>query len=849
MDTRREFLKKSLLSSGAVGIAHFVPASIKKAMQIDPAPGSTYIDAEHIVVLMQENRSFDHAYGSLKGVRGFNDPRAIELPNDHPVWCQTDVNGNTYAPFRLDIKDSKITWMGSLPHSRSSQVDALNQGKMDQWLVAKRSGNKQYAEMPLTLGHYTRADLPFHYALADAFTVCDHNFCSACTSTTPNRSYFWTGNILSEENGLPKANIRNDNYKAGKLTWLTFPELLEKNGIAWKFYQNDLSAGGGYVGDERSWLANFGCNLLEFFEKYHVKFNKRYVDNLQKQLDTLPDQISKLQEKLSTSNETDDVNDKMRKALDKKQKVLDNVTKEYAQWNKKAYEQLTPQQKSLFERAFVINSGDKHYRELDKLQYDDNGQKREVVVPKGDLLHQFRQDVKSGQLPTVSWLAGPQNLSDHPSAPWYGAWYVSEILDILTQNPEVWKKTIFIMTYDENDGYFDHVPSFMAPDNLRPETGKCSAGIDTSVEWVRRQNELQQGIHEKEAREAPIGLGFRVPMVIASPWSRGGQVCSQIFDHTSTLQFLETFIQKKYNKNVRIDNISSWRRAVCGNLTSVFQPYDPQDRKLPFLDLDKHIETIYNAQFKQAPTGFQPLSETDIALIAAQPQRSGKMSQQEPGISISTHIPYELYAEGALSADKKSLVLNMKAGNELFGGDAAGSPFAVYARTAYKDIKQNDFQKGKVWSYAVKPGDTLQDEYAIERFANGQYHVKVVATNGFMREIKGSDRDGDLSVEATYERSKLNGKKATGNIRLVLKNNTDKVLTFEIADNAYNNPMLTHTLQPSESKDIILNLQKSYRWYDFSVRLQGDTQYLRRYAGHVETGEASMTDPYMGRVI
>ncbi len=849
MDNRREFLKKSLLSSGALGISHFVPASIKKALTIDPAPGSTFVDAEHVVILMQENRSFDHAYGSLKGVRGFNDPRAIDLPNGNPVWCQTDVNGNTFAPFRLDIKDSKITWMGSLPHSRSSQVDALNEGKMDQWLIAKRSGNSLYREMPLTLGHYSREDLPFHYALADAFTVCDHNFCSCITSTTPNRSYFWTGNILSEENGLTKAHIRNDDYKAGKLTWTTFPELLEKNGIAWKFYQNDLSTGGGYVGEERAWLANFGCNLLEFFEKYNVKFNRRYVENLQKQMNTLPDQIQKLQEKLATTNDTDEKNDKMRADMQKKQSVLDNATQEYAKWNRQSYGQLTSEQKNLYQHAFVTNSGDKHYTELDKLKYNDNGHDREVVIPKGDLLHQFREDVKNGQLPTVSWLAGPQNLSDHPSAPWYGAWYVSEILDILTQNPEVWKKTIFILTYDENDGYFDHVPSFMAPDNLRPETGKCSVGIDTSIEWVRKENELKQGVREKEAREAPIGLGFRIPMVIASPWSRGGQVCSQIFDHTSSLQFLETFIEKKYKKNVRLDNISEWRRTVAGNMTSAFQPFDPKDKRLPFLNRDAFVETIYNAQFKNIPTGYSALSPEDIKLIASRPQLSNKISHQESGISTSTNIPYELYADGALSDDKKTLVLRMKAGNAIFGTDSAGSPFAVYAAVAYKDVKQNDFQKGKVWSYAVKAGDTLSDTYEIERFENKQYHIKTVGPNGFLREFAGSSSDKAILVEVEYERAKLNNRKATGNIRLKLKNNTDKDLTFEIVDNAYKNPQLSHTLKASESKDIILNLQKSYHWYDFSVLTQNDSQYWRRYAGHVETDEPSMTDPFMGRMV
>ncbi|MGH2624568.1 MAG: alkaline phosphatase family protein, partial [Sphingobacterium sp.] len=102
MDNRREFLRKAFLLSGATGLINVMPTAIQKAMAINPAPGSTYKDAEHIVILMQENRSFDHAFGTLSGVRGFNDPRFISLPNKKPVWFQTDNLGKTYAPFRLN---------------------------------------------------------------------------------------------------------------------------------------------------------------------------------------------------------------------------------------------------------------------------------------------------------------------------------------------------------------------------------------------------------------------------------------------------------------------------------------------------------------------------------------------------------------------------------------------------------------------------------------------------------------------------------------------------------------------------------------------------------------------------
>ena len=571
MDSRRTFIKKSMLLSGAAGISNLLPVSIQKALSIDPMPGTTFMDAEHIVILMQENRSFDHCFGSLQGVRGFNDPRAILLPDKKPVWLQTNALGETFAPFRLNIKDSKITWMGDLPHSRHTQVDAYNAGKHDQWLLAKRSGNKKYADMPLTLGHYNRTDLPFHYGMADAFTICDQNFSSAMTSTTPNRSFFMTGRINSTENGIPKANIRNNDFSYGKMLWKAFPELLEENGIPWKFYQNELDCGGGFTGDERAWLSNFGCNLLEFFAAYNVKFSPRYIQGLQKLVEELPGEINALQE-LSPS--TDEAAKKNQTAIAKKQEVLDNAVAELKIWNRQQFEKLSDAEKNLYFNAFVVNEGDPGYRSVTQLRYTEGSTERMLTVPAGDILYRFRKDVNEGKLPAVSWFAGPQNFSDHPSAPWYGAWYVSEVLDILTKNPEVWKKTIVIYTYDENDGYFDHIPPFSIPDNTKPATGKCSAGIETEIEYIRMENELKQGIPQKQAREAPVGLGFRVPMIIASPWTRGGKICSQVFDHTSTLQFLETFINTKYNKNIRMDNISQWRRTICGDLTAAFSPFN-----------------------------------------------------------------------------------------------------------------------------------------------------------------------------------------------------------------------------------------------------------------------------------
>ena len=137
MDNRREFLKKASMLAGSTAAINLIPESIQKALAIDAKPGSSYLDAEHIVFLMQENRSFDHCYGTLKGVRGFNDPRAMRQPNGLPVWYQQNKNAEIYAPFHLDIENTKITWMGSLPHGWRDMVAARNEGKMDTWLEAK----------------------------------------------------------------------------------------------------------------------------------------------------------------------------------------------------------------------------------------------------------------------------------------------------------------------------------------------------------------------------------------------------------------------------------------------------------------------------------------------------------------------------------------------------------------------------------------------------------------------------------------------------------------------------------------------------------------------------------------
>ena len=829
MDSRREFLKKTAMLSGAAGLASVLPPSIAKAFAIDPASGTTWKDAEHIVILMQENRSFDHCYGSLQGVRGFNDPRAMMLPNKNSVWLQSNSKGETFSPFRLNIRDTNATWMGSLPHGWTDQTDARNQGAYDQWLESKKSGHKEYNDMPLTLGFYNREDIPFYYSLADAFTVCDQNFCSSLTGTTPNRLHLWTGKTRHNDQTTPCVRNEETDYQT-EVSWKTFPERLEENNVSWKIYQNELSVGVGFQGEEDPWLANFGDNPIEYFTKYNVRFLPAHMRYLPEKIKWLQSEIAKGDEKAKTLSEGEELS-RLKWMLDYGKRELDAARIHIQKFTPENYAKLSQREKNLHEKAFVTNIGDPDYHTLMTLKYDDHGKEREMKVPKGDVFYQFRQDVKNGKLPTVSWLVAPENFSDHPSAPWYGAWYLSEAVDILTENPEIWKKTIFILCYDENDGYFDHVPPFVPPAPNDPSTGKASKGIDLNSEYVSLDDDLKRK-PASEARGGPIGLGYRVPLVIASPWSRGGAVCSQVFDHTSILMFLEKFLSHKTGKEIKETNISAWRRAVCGDLTSAFTPFNGEKYQLPkFVEYDPFVKSIHRAQFKEAPSGFHALTPAEIEKANLTPS-SSILPRQEKGTRTSRALPYELHVDGKMGDGKYDI--RFEAGKYAFGERSAGSPFQVH----------NYGSSFHSRDYAVVAGDVLTDTWETQYFNNDRYHFKVYGPNGFFREFKGSIHDPQIEVTCAYEKDEK--KKFTGNVELTIYNHSPKETSMTVVDNAYGQHAQSKQVAAGEKVTLRADLSKSSGWYDLSVHIDGNTVFANRFAGRVETGKESVSDPGMG---
>lgn len=832
MDTRREFIKKAALLSGGVALTGMLPPAIQKALAIDPKMGSTFYDAEHVVLLMQENRSFDHAFGMLQGVRGFNDPRAITLANKNKVWLQSNKEGETYAPWHLNIKETKIAWMGSTPHNWTDQTDARNGGKYDQWLDVKKPYKLTYAHMPLTIGYCKREDFPFYYSLADAFTVCDQNFCSVIAGTHPNRFYWMTGTVRERNHPEAIAHLwNNNNYDKPTLNWKTFPERLEENDVSWKIYQNELTMGFGLNGEESSWLSNFGTNVMEYFQQYHVRLHPRAIANLEEKKQFLLKQIA--------DSTTEGLTEQEINKVEAVKKLLLKTEEEMKEYTMENYDALSDRSKSLNSKAFGINSKDPYFHQLSPLRYDDNGLERELNVPKGDILHQFRKDVDDGTLPTVSWLMTPANFSDHPGVPWFGSWFVSEVMEILTKNPEQWKKTIFIMTYDENDGYFDHVPPFVPPHPFKEHVGKVSNGIDTLLDYAGKDQQTNPSTKEANIRESQIGMGYRVPMVIVSPWTRGGFVCSEVFDHTSSIQFLETFLARKYNKKVNEENISPWRRTVCGDLSSAFRPYNGEQIIQPTLMEKKpFMQIIYSAKFKELPDNFRRLNQNEVNDINKDHRVSPHFPQQEKGIRSACALPYEHYVNGQLKGDR--FEIQFYAADAAFGKKAAGSAFTVYGMNPFKG------EKLRVWDYAVKAGDKLKDEWRIEDFSDGRYHLKVHGPNGFLREFAGDKHNPALKVTCSYE---LKTGEITGNLLLTINNSGKEVINVTVTDLSYKTGKKLIMVTAQHEVNHFVDLTKSYNWYDLSVTVRGKDQYIERFAGRVENGRVGKTDPLMGGIV
>ncbi|REC42533.1 phosphocholine-specific phospholipase C [Chryseobacterium pennipullorum] len=777
---RREFLEKSSILLAGLGTSSVLHPSILKALAIEPAARSTFYDAEHVVILMQENRSFDHAFGSLKGVRGFLDQRAFIKEDGHSVFFQKETTGKYASPARLDLRNTKSTWMSSLPHSWADQQKALNKGKYDQWLQAKASGNKEYKDIPLTLGYYNREDLPFYYQLADAFTIFDQYFCSSLTGTTPNRLFLWSGTLRAQQSGKVKANVVNENIDydtARQAKWKSFPEILEEQQISWRIYQNEISLPKGMSGEQEAWLSNFTDNPIEWFSRFNVKFSKGYYENIPRIIDRLKQEIIKNPDRKERLNA-----------------LISELQEDQVKYHPDNYSKLSQTEKNLHEKAFTTNSHDPDYWNLE-IGKDENGER--LVVPEGDVLSRFRQDVEEKKLPLVSWLVAPEHFSDHPGSPWYGAWYISEVLNILTKDPEMWKKTIFIINYDENDGYFDHVLPFAPPVN--PNQPVDMNGKE-GVEYVDRSQEYMSKtvLKDYEKVEGTVGLGYRVPMIIASPWTKGGFVNSEVSDHTSVLQFLEKFIMKKFNKDVHVDAISDWRRAVCGDLTSAFSSSGTGAPHMKYLNQKDYTQTINAAKNKPVPA-LKWYSENQL--------NPGLLEIQERGVKPSHPLPYNFHVN---LENGKIIMTNLKEN---------GVPLLMYDRTQFSNSNYH-------FSYALYAKQELSHSVH-----SGAYDYEIFGPNGFFRKFKGNVSP-HLDVILVNNNSK-------NQVELIFRKHKAENVTFAL-ENLYEKSKKGITLQKADEK-IIVDLHKNKGWYDLKILTEGLEWH---FAGRIETGKVSVSDPH-----
>ncbi|MBT9330341.1 phosphocholine-specific phospholipase C [Paracidobacterium acidisoli] len=691
---RRSFLK--LLTTGALSAAF--PASISRALQI-PAhhQTGTIDDVQHIVFMMQENRSFDHYFGTLRGVRGFGDPRTVRLPSGQSVWYQPDpANPDGYVlPFHPGAPSLGLQFIQDLAHDWTTTHAAWDEGKHDQWVPQKGT---------TSMAHLTRSDIPFHYALADAFTVCDAYHCSLLGPTDPNRYHMWTGWVGNDgQGGGPVI----DNAEAG-YDWSTFPEILEKAGVSWKIYQDvglglNASEFWGWTSED-AYIGNYGDNSLLYFHQYQ-----------------------------------------------------------------------NAQPGSPLANGAKVGTD---------------------IAVSGTLFDLFRQDIRSGNLPQVSWVVAPEAYTEHPNWPAnYGAWYVSQILDALTENPDVWSKTVFFLMYDENDGFFDHaIPP--TPPQTRAE------GIST----VDITNEIFPGDSEYPA--GPYGLGVRVPMVVISPWSKGGWINSQVFDHTSLIRFVEErfgLVQRGFAET----NITKWRRAVTGDLTSAFNFTNPNDASVPLPST-----TAYIPPDNERHPDYVPVPPTDQALPA-----------QEQGTRPARALPYELHVHGNAGFTSGVLTLDFR---------NSGTAAAVF------HVRSGSGDAGP-WTYTVSPGTSVQDSWPVTG-GQTEYDLSVYGPNGFLRAFRGSvsgSGKADLEVEAVYDRSGCG-------IALEIRNRGQHTTPVTITD-AYSGEAIRRTLHPGTSFVQSWALATHYGWYDLIVESDSDSTFRRQLAGHVETGRDSMTDPAIGK--
>ena len=416
-------------------------------------------DIEHFVLLMQENRSFDHYFGMLSGVNGFNTSTPLfQQAGWNPKTQKIDPSATT-MPYRLDTTGGpglNGECINDPNHDWGPMHKSWNSGAMDQWLPQQAAVIRNQANVPAVMGYHTRKDIPIHYMLADTFTICDNYHCSLLGGTLPNRLYWVSAQIgFDGSHGGPQI-FNPDLPPTHQFSWTTMAENLSAAGVSWKLYETKK------LGPLVDALAGYGQIFSNF-------------------------------------------------------KQSANPQSDLARFG------LAP----VYPRDFVA-------------------------------------DVAANKLPKVSWIVPGFLASEHPAFPSSaGAVATVDCLRTLLSNPAVWEKTALIISYDENGGFFDHVAPPTAPSG--------TPGEYLTVPDIDK-------VSGSDGIRGPIGLGFRVPGIVISPYSRGPLFAHDTFDHTSQLRLLETRF------GVPVPNLTAWRRSVTGDMTSTFNFAAPPNPSKPNLE-------------------------------------------------------------------------------------------------------------------------------------------------------------------------------------------------------------------------------------------------------------------------
>mmetsp|Transcript_19893 Transcript_19893/g.41555 ORF Transcript_19893/g.41555 Transcript_19893/m.41555 type:complete len:717 (+) Transcript_19893:1-2151(+) len=649
------------------------------------ASASRPIDqVEHIIIFMQENRAFDHYFGTLNGVRGFNDRVGVPMENGFDSFHQpTNTSDLTeyMLPFRADTDRTNAMCMPAPEMYYPTDIKMFNEGRMDAWNTARDPG--------LGMSYFTREDLPFYYELYDHFAVGDAYYQSTFTCTCPNRLHLFAGS-----NGLSvgqEASMENNEPTPG-FDWVTMGEQLEEAGISWRNYQQE---------------DNFDDNGFAWFDTY-----------------------------------------------------------------------------------MNAQEGDALY---------DKGMKREL-----DAILAFERDVKADSLPQVSWIIAPAEKSEHatyhPSA---GEDWTARILKALQSNPDVYAKSVFILNYDEGGQFYDHAWTPTPP-----------MSEDEGISTVTTDGELNMdanNLYSFDSVPQPIGMGFRVPLLVISPWSRGNIVVSEVMDHVSTIKFVEERF------NISNPNISPWRRAMAGNMMSAFDFEGEPDFSWPDLpDTSDYVKK-----------GDEDCAKGDITVPTEQ-----SMPTQETGVRVSRALPYEFVVSDS-GADFSAGFFKFTVANT----GAAGAPFVTFNTL---DIKGTSPRP-----HAIEAGKSIEDVAKISD--SGEYDFYFSGPNGFTRLFGGDKTDLPITTSMTYDVENSN---VVINVDLT---NAKQDVTFNLEDlGEYGvfdkNNKVTFTVKGGEkgSQKVFVGDASVGNWYDLKLSID-DSAYYRRFLGRMETGKDTISDPAMDR--